>query len=62
MSPTALTATSAATVTPLGIVTAALPSPPFIARDPPRSFPTVAPAPAPTFPSFTGEVLAMVAA
>ena len=62
MSPTALTATMAATVSPLSRVPAAAPSPPFMARAMPRSSPPVAPAPAPTLPSADVSLLAWVAA
>src|SRR3954451_16567056 len=69
MSPTALTATTAATTRPLGSLMAADPIPAFIGPPlpppvfmgpplpPPRpaDLPTVAPAPAPTFPSWTGD-------
>ena len=48
-SPTALTATSAATVIAPTLIDA-LPMPPFIARSVPNSLPTEAPAPAPTLP------------
>ena len=41
---------------------AALPIPPFIARSPRSSLPTVAPAPAPTLPSVTGSAVAARAA
>ena len=61
-SPTALTATSAATIRPSGSVIDAVPMPPFIARAGPASFPTVAPAPAPTLPSATGPADAAAAA
>ena len=61
-SPTALTATIAATMVPSGIVRAALPRPLFIARALPAVLPIVAPAPAPTFPSGTSDVLAASAA
>ena len=54
MSPTALTATIAATTRPLGSVMDADPRPPFIERPRPI-LPTVAPAPAPTLPSATGR-------
>ena len=62
MSPRALTATIAATTRPFGRVMAALPMPPFIARSRPPILPTVAPAPAPTFPSATGPSVAAFAA
>ncbi len=55
MSPTAFTATIAATTRPFGMVSAALPMPDFIALIGPPSLPTVAPAPAPTLPSCTGS-------
>ena len=61
-SPTALTATTAATVSPSARVIEAVPIPPFIARPRPRSFPTVAPAPAPTLPSAGAAVVAARAA
>ena len=61
-SPSAFTATSAATVTPPGTVIDALPMPAFIARSMGPSFPTVAPAPAPTLPSATGPDVAAAAA
>jgi len=60
--PAALTATIAATTSPPGTSIAALPTPPFIARSARISFPTVAPAPAPTFPSTTGSLVAARAA
>ena len=63
MSPTAFTATSAATTRPFGNAIAAVPTPAFIARSRfPASLPTVAPAPAPMFPSATGPSLAVDAA
>ena len=49
MSPTAFTATSAATTSPFGSRMAADPIPAFIGR--PADLPIVAPAPAPTLPS-----------
>ena len=55
-SPTALTATIAATTRPSESLIDALPSPPFTGR--PVILPTVAPAPAPTLPSSTGPSLA----
>ena len=61
MSPTALTATSAATIRPSPITIEAVPTPDFIAPPPPL-FPTVAPAPAPTLPSDTGPSFAASAA
>src|SRR6185312_7197180 len=60
-SPTALTATSAATTRPFGHTRAIDPTPPFMER-PPDILPTVAPAPAPTLPSATGPFVAAVAA
>src|SRR5204862_5127903 len=60
MSPTALTATNAATTRPFGRRMAAEPMPAFIGR--PADLPTVAPAPAPTLPSFTGSAVAAAAA
>src|SRR4029079_9211232 len=58
MSPTALTATMAATTRPLGSLIAADPIPAFIRPPPPPrpppDLPTVAPAPAPTLPSWAG--------
>src|SRR5216684_1597371 len=49
MSPTALTATRAATTRPVSpILAEAVPNPDFIANCGPKSLPTVAPAPAPT--------------
>jgi hypothetical protein len=62
MSPTALTATMAATTRPLGRAIEALPMPAFIDRPGPPNLPTVAPAPAPIVPSDTGAVVAAAAA
>ena len=61
-SPRALTATSAATTSPSGLTIAVVPSPPFIACSRPFILPTVAPAPAPTFPSAILPVVAACAA
>ena len=61
-SPIALTATTAATVSPSSSVIEAVPIPPFIARSSPRSLPTVAPAPAPTLPSAGAAAPAATAA
>ena len=61
MSPTAFTATMAATTRPFGRTIAAEPRPPFIERPSPI-LPTVAPAPAPTLPSGTAASLAPCAA
>ena len=60
MSPTALTATIAATTSPFGSLIAADPMPAFIGFPP--DLPTVAPAPAPTLPSSTGASEAASAA
>src|SRR5215472_14772872 len=60
MSPAAFTATRAATTSPLGRRIADEPTPAFIGRPP--VLPTVAPAPAPTFPSCTGSEEAAEAA
>ena len=62
MSPTALTATIAATMRPFGRAIEALPMPAFIDRPGPPSLPTVAPAPAPTDPSVTAALVAAAAA
>ncbi len=62
MSPTAFTATMAATIRPLGRVIDALPRPDFVERPAPPNLPTVAPAPAPTLPSTTAAVVAASAA
>ena len=61
MSPTALTATIAATTRPFGSVIAAEPSA-ALHRAAQPILPTVAPAPAPTLPSATGPVVAAVCA
>ena len=61
-SPTAFTTTRAATTRPSGVTIDAVPRPPRIARDAPASLPTVAPLPAPTFPSTAGPAVAVAAA
>src|SRR5712691_8715497 len=62
MSPTAFTATIAATTSPLGSVMDAVPIPDLVERLAPPNLPTVAPAPAPTEPSCTAPVVAASAA
>src|SRR5512143_148876 len=69
ISPTALTTAIAPTTSPFGNVIDAEPTPDFIGSlrsagfgSKPPSFPTVAPAPAPTLPSATGPLVAAVAA
>src|SRR5712692_1652011 len=54
MSPKAFTTASAATRTPSGSSSVQQPMPDLVARSIPKSFPTVAPVPAPTLPSATG--------
>ena len=61
-SPTALTATMAATTSPFGRTMALVPVPAFIERPGPPVLPIVAPAPAPTLPSATGPSVADCAA
>src|SRR5262249_36804590 len=56
-SPIAFTATIAPTLIPFSFIDD-VPIPPFIARAIPKSFPTVAPAPAPTLPSGGGVAAA----
>ena len=62
ISPTAFTAANADTMAPELRVTVNVPMPPFIAPFMPRSFPTVAPVPAPMLPSATGLSVAAAAA
>ena len=69
MSPTAFTTASADTMRPFGNAMDAVPTPPFIgwyaepvAPNNAPSFPTVAPAPAPTLPSATRPFDAAAAA
>ncbi len=61
-SPTAFTATSAEMTSPSGSTSDADPIPAFIGRRGSPSFPTVAPAPAPTLPSATASAVAAPAA
>src|SRR5215218_1777027 len=62
ISPKAFTAARAATTRPPSSRAEALPTPPFIARSRPSTFPTVAPAPAPTLPWAKSPLVAEEAA